>query len=105
MPTTLTLPLTYALTIGTSSTQVLPGNPARKGVVFFNPGPNSIAVCPSTNNTGATVPAVINGAGSITILPGGMLTVPPVPWIDGVVTCAWNAIGGGAASPFTAWEF
>lgn len=105
MPTTQILPLTYALTLGTTSTQIVPPNPTRKGILFHNPGPNSVAVCPSLNNQMQPVAAVINGAGSLTIVPGGVLSVPPQTWVDALATCGWNGIASGAGSPFTAWEF
>jgi len=105
MGMTALLPLTYALTLTTSSVQILPANPTRKGVAFSNPGPNSVAVCPAVGNAGQAVAAVINGAGSITILPGGLLLVPQNTWPDAVATCAWNAIASGGSTPFTAWEF
>jgi hypothetical protein len=105
MATTGLLPYVYAITLGTSSVQILASNPTRKGVMFHNPGSNSVAVCPALNIASAAVPAVLNGAGSVTILPGGVLVVPQNTWIDAVATCAWNAIASGAGTPFTAWEF
>jgi hypothetical protein len=105
MAPTTSLPLAYALTVSTTSIQVLPPNPSRRGIAFFNPGPNSIAVCPSLSNTLGATTAVVGGAGSITILPANMLVMPPVGWPDAVATVGWNAIAGGANSPFTAFEF
>ena len=80
--TTQLLPLVYPLTIGTSSTQIMPPNPGRRGIVFYNPGASSVAVCPAVTSTGAPNPAVMNGAGSITIASLSVVVMPPVAWTD-----------------------
>jgi hypothetical protein len=58
-------PYVYMATLGPSSMQVLPNNPARKRVVFINPNESaSIAVCPAGPTRSApSVPVVaaING--------------------------------------------
>jgi hypothetical protein len=42
-------PYVYAITLGTSSTQVLPVDPLRKRLIFVNPGPTAlVAVCELT---------------------------------------------------------
>lgn len=105
MAPTQNLPFAYALTVGLTSVQVLPSNPTRRGVTFYNPGPNTVAVCPALNNSQQAQAAVVNGAGSISILPMNVLVMPPVAWPDAAATCAWNAIASGANSPFTAFEF
>jgi hypothetical protein len=104
--TTLLTPFGYAPTISTTSVQVLPPNPSRKAVIFFNPSTTAtIAVCPSVTASGAALAAVINGAGSITIVAGGLLTLPQAGWPDSAgVGAAFNAIASGI-TPITVWEF
>lgn len=100
--------LTYAIPIvsprgvqvsalGTISAQVIGANPNRRGVLFSNPGPNIVAVCPSN------LSAVI-GAGSIVILPGAEKRIVARGRIR--VNCAWNAIAAtGSANSLTILEF
>jgi flavoprotein len=103
-------PYVYPVTLGTSSTQVLPVNPARKRVIFVNPNATAlVAVCPAgpARNTGATVTAAINGAGCRTILPYDAFVV------DGsgasgpqlYMPAAWVGIASAAASALTILEF
>jgi flavoprotein len=71
-------PYVYPVTLGTSSVQILPVNPARKRVIFVNPNATAlVAVCPSgpSRNTNVAVVAAINGAGCRTILPYDAFTV------------------------------
>jgi flavoprotein len=71
-------PYVYPVTLGTSSVQILPINPARKRVIFVNPNATAlVAVCPSgpSRNTNVAVVAAINGAGCRTILPYDAFTV------------------------------
>ena len=104
--TTATTPYTYALTVGVTSQQILPVNPSRKAVIFFNPSPNTVSVCPVTTAQGAAQAAVLNGAGSISILSGGgMLVLPQGGWPDIGLGSAFNAIASGPNTPFTCWEF
>jgi hypothetical protein len=103
-------PYVYAVTLGTTSTQVLPVNPARKRVIFVNPNATAlVAVCPSgpSRNTNVIVTAVINGAGCRTILPYDAFTV------DGsgasgpqlYMPSAWVGIASAASSGLTVYEF
>jgi hypothetical protein len=103
--TTALTPLTYALSIGTSSALIVPANPSRKGLMFFNPSANTVAICPAINSSGLAQAATLTGAGSINLLPNAMLVVPP-PNIDTTagLGAAWNAIASGPG-PFTVWEF
>lgn len=103
--TTLVTPWAYNLTVGTASAQILPQNPSRKGLIFFNPSGNTVSICPATTNTGAALPAVVNGAGCLSILPAGLLALPQPGWPDIGLGAAWNAIASGAGTPFTVWEF
>ena len=103
-------PYVYAVTLGTTSTQVLPVNPARKRVIFVNPNATaSVAVCPSgpSRNTNVNVTAIINGAGCKTILPYDAFVV------DGsgasgpqlYMPSAWVGIASAGASSLTVLEF
>jgi hypothetical protein len=104
--TTALTPLGYALTIGTSSMQILASNPSRKGLMFFNPSSNTVAVCPAFNNNMQPLAAVINGAGAISVLPSGMLVIPQAGWADNIALgSAFNGIASGASTPFSIWEF
>jgi hypothetical protein len=105
-------PYVHAITVGTSSIQVIASNQARKQLVFHNPNDQiRIAVCPlgPSRSAGATVTAAINGAGCITILPYDRVTVssgspPGSPQaVEGV---AWVGIAssGGAALTILEWE-
>jgi hypothetical protein len=104
-------PYVYPVTLGTSSTQVLPVNPARKRVIFHNPNATAlVAVCPvgpARVTGGVAVVAVINGVGCRTILPYDAFTV------DGssasgpqlYMPSAWVGIASAAASALTVLEF
>jgi hypothetical protein len=104
-------PYVYAVTLGTTSIQVLPINPARKRVIFVNPNATAlIAVCPvgpARVTGGVAVVAAINGAGCRTILPYDAFTV------DGsgasgpqlYMPSAWVGIASAAASALTVLEF
>lgn len=104
-------PYVYPVTLGTSSVQVLPANPARKRVIFVNPNATAlVAVCPlgPTRNTSVIVVAVINGAGCVTILPYSSFTVdgssggagPPLSFPS-----AWVGIANAGSSALTIYEF
>ena len=104
--TTLITPFAYALTVGVASAQILPQNPSRKGLIFFNPSANTVAICPALTSAGAALAAVLNGAGSISILPSGMLPIPQPGWPENAgLGAAWNAVASGAGTPFSVWEF
>ena len=104
--TTLLTPFGYAPTISTTSVQVLPPNPSRKAVIFFNPSSNTIAVCPVLTASGAALPAAVNGPGSINIITGGLLILPQQGWpVETGVGAAFNAIASGPTSALTVWEF
>lgn len=105
MPTTILTPLAYALTVGTSSQQLVAANPGRKGLMIFNPSSNTVAVCPAVTTGGAALAAVVNGAGSINIVPGGLLTLPQPGMNDAAVPSAFNVIASGASTAVTVWEF
>lgn len=96
-------PRGWAVTVGVASAQCIPaGDNSRRKLMFHNPhGTNSVAVCPKTNGaTDGDLAAVVNGAGSITILPLATFE------IEGKnCQSAFNAIASGAGTPFTIWEF
>jgi hypothetical protein len=108
-----TPPYTYPLTLGTTSVQVLPFNPARKKVIFHNPNDQAkIAVCPvgpdrTPHSSQALVVAAINGAGCTTILPYDRVEVsggtPSGPQQD--MRSAWVGIASAPGSAFTAFEW
>jgi flavoprotein len=104
-------PYVYPVTLGTSSIQVLPVNPARKRVIFVNPNATAlVAVCPlgPARNTNVAVVAAINGAGCRTILPYDAFTVdgssggsgPPL-----YMPSAWVGIASAVSSALTILEF
>jgi hypothetical protein len=104
-----TPPYVYAITMGTTQTQVLPSNTGRKRVVFINPNAVAlVAVCPAgPTRTGTSVVAKINGPGCHTLLPYGELAVDA-----GIATgallnmpTAWIAIADTPSSALTIWEF
>lgn len=104
--TTQNVPLVYNLTLGVTSVQILPTNPSRKALLFFNPSSNTVSVCPALGINGQQVPAVVNGAGSITIFSGGLLSIPQGGWPENMgLGAAFNAIASGANTPFSIWEF
>jgi flavoprotein len=104
-------PHVYPVTLGTTSVQVLPINPARKRVIFVNPNATAlVAVCPvgpARVTGGVAVVAVINGAGCRTILPYDAFTV------DGsgasgpqlYMPSAWVGIASAVSSSLTVLEF
>jgi hypothetical protein len=103
-------PYVYPVTLGTSSFQILPLNPARKRVIFVNPNATAlVAVCPfgPARNTNVAVVAIINGAGCRTILPYEAFVV------DGsgasgpqlYMPSAWVGIASAGSSALTVLEF
>jgi hypothetical protein len=106
-------PFVYTMTLGTTSTTVLPVNFNRKRVLFSNPNATAmIAICPigpsrSVPFNPALIVAVVNGPGCITILPFGSFDVtgstPSGPQQS--MGSAWVGIASAAGSSFTALEF
>jgi hypothetical protein len=97
-------PKTWALTVGTTSQQLLANNGSRKGLIFHNPnaaGGASVALCSAYDGgpAGDGV-AVINGNGCITVPPGAYVTVNEVQW-----TGAINGIASSSSTAFTILEF
>jgi|SRR6516162_537917 hypothetical protein len=99
-------PLAYAITLGTSSVQVLPSNPSRRGLIFFNASSNLVSVIPAVDNTGRPTTAIVNGPGCIAVVPGGGALILPQPgWTDAGIGAAFNAIASAPMTAFTIWEF
>lgn len=105
-----TAPYVHGGAISTSPIQVLPNSPARRKIFMFNPNATaSVAYCPAGPNrdTGAAVTCAINGAGSITLLPGQGLM------LDGAVaqgpplnmSSAWNGVASAGGSTYTIIDF
>lgn len=96
-------PYAWPVTVGTSSAQVLPYDPLRKHVKFCNPNATAlVAVAPNFNRaSGSTLTAVVNGAGSVTILPYACFDVDGYP----TLAQAWSAIANSPSSALTIWEF
>jgi hypothetical protein len=102
------LPYAYAPSVGTSSTQILAQNAARKALIFFNPGTtNTCAICPALSRaTQVAIACAVNGAGSITLTPGTQFTLQGfVGQGQPIIPSAWNAVCSGAGSPLTILEW
>lgn len=79
--------------------QVAPANLTRVQLYVFNPGPNTIWVCPSVNTDQTNLTAAVNGVGSVPIQPSqGSFFVG--------YTGAMRAIASaGGSNTLTIWEF
>lgn len=92
-------PVTYAVTVGTASIQVIAANPVRKKLMIQNPNPVAkIAICGSLDQNGAPLAAVINGKGSWLILPLSNLI------LDNRPVSAMNAISDTPGASLTMFE-
>lgn len=93
-------PQGIAVTVGTSSKEVVPANLSRTGRLFFhNPGSNTIGICPAITPAGAALSASI-GAGSYLLVSGAYLEIQPPN------QGAWNAIASSSSSnALTIWVF
>ena len=106
--TTQSTPFTNAPLVGTTAAQVATVNPSRKGIIFFNPSANTVTVYPGLSNTSQQIPInsmIVNGAGGITIVSGGLLALPQPGWPDIGIGVNFFAVASGALTPFTIWEF
>jgi hypothetical protein len=95
-------PTPYALTVGTTSQQILAaGRTISRILFFYNPSQSAtVAICPTPDGNGNPLAAVINGAGSYTLAPGGFLNVETST--SGPAS-GWNAIASAPNSPLTIW--
>jgi hypothetical protein len=101
-------PFDYPPTLTTTPQQVLPVDPLRRRIIFFNPSATvTIAFCPSgVTRGGIPFTCAVNGAGSITLLPygsfvldGGTVQGPPLS-----MGAAWFGVAT-ASAPSTVFEF
>lgn len=84
-----------AVAVGVASAQAVPQNLSRGGIIFKNESATaSIAICPSSFGA-----AALNTAGSITLAPGGSITIDNVRTVD-----SFNAIASVAGAALTVWE-
>jgi hypothetical protein len=102
-------PYVYPITVTTSSAQILPERSARKKLIFHNPNDQiKVAVCPvgPSRSNGATITAVINGAGCITILPYDRVEVSgsTASGPQQAMPSAWLGIGSSSGA-LTVYEF
>lgn len=102
--TTALAPNGYGAVVGTTSGMVVPPNPSRGGLMFFNNGSVQIAVCPDRlvvqPSAGAAYPttnpfptggvAAIGGSGSINLAPGQSITLDNL-----AASGQWNGISAG----------
>ena len=91
-------PVSTAVTVGTTSTQLLAANGARHGLQIYNQSANILSVLPGT------AAAVANAAGTINVAAsGGMLTIT----CTATFPCgnAFQGIASGASSAITVWEY
>lgn len=91
VPSALTASTNRSGTATTSSTQLAPANPARRGLNIQNIGANNIGV----NEFGGT--AAIGTAGTYTLAPGGSMSVRTSNQV--------NVIAATASTAYTATEF
>jgi len=107
--TTTANPVGWGTTVSTTSGLVLPANPSRTGLIFYNSSTGvAIAVCPAVVNVGSfgVYPgfqlgvAVINGAGSITLQPGDKFIIDNLS-----CSSAWNGIASAAGGTLTFLDF
>lgn len=92
-------PTVTAASVGVASAQCIGANVARSAIFFHNPNTVAsaiqISICPASFGA-----AVLNGAGTLTLGPGGSALFD-ITKTGG----AYNAIASGAASALTIWEF
>lgn len=87
---------TLGFSLGTGSTQVLPGNNQVRKITFANPGSVTIYVCPALDANGAALTAGPS-PGNIPIVGGGVLTVTG----NGVAGAWLAAAASSSSNPFT----
>jgi hypothetical protein len=102
-------PWDYPPMLSTTPQQVLPLNPVRRRIIFFNPSATAlIAFCPSqVTREGATFACAVHGSGSIMLLPlasfvldGGTPQGPPLS-----MGSAWFGVSTSDGVPSTVLEF
>jgi hypothetical protein len=102
-------PFAWDVTVTNTSAQAIGANPSRKRIFFYNGSASATVACAPavSRRTGLALAAVVNGAGSITLLPYGSITID-----DGVASgpplfmpTPWNCISSAGSSPLTIYEF
>jgi len=88
--------------VGTQSSQVIGARLNRQRLTFHNPSNVNISICPAQDSNGNPLAAVSGGAGSITLFPGGTLTLPE---FDDGCGGAFNGIAVSGSQPLTIWEW
>lgn len=91
-------PVSTAVTVGTTSVQLVAANGARHGLQIYNQSANILSIVPGTSA------AVANAAGTINIAAsGGMFVITCSPTFP----CgnAWQAIASGASSAVSVLEY
>jgi hypothetical protein len=106
---------TWPWALSTTPTQILPANPLRRQLVFYNSSATaSVAVCPAVNRRDSTpVTCAVNGAGGITLLPYQMQTVVENSGVTAGIgrgipfglPSAWNGVASSGGSSLTVLEF
>lgn len=93
-------PKAYPVTLSSSSTLIIPENLGRLGILFANPGFNTVFICPEFDSDGNPLPAGPASAGSIPLSPGQWMI------LSSGIGCGWNgAAVTGSGNPFTVLEF
>src|SRR5262249_27536261 len=102
-------PYAWDVTVTNASAQAIGHNSLRKRIIFFNGSATATVACvPAlSRRTGASLAATINGAGSITLLPYGSMTIDGGVSSNPVLSIpsAWNCISSAGSSPLTIFEF
>jgi len=106
--TTALIPVGWGTTVGTTAQLVLPANPTRTGLIWFNPSAVSISIWPASTNIGVlgvfpgfstTNTIAAGGAGSITIATNAYLIIDNM-----ACSCAWNGIAAASGGSITVLE-
>jgi hypothetical protein len=94
-------PTAWAVTLQTTAATILQPNPSRQALVFYNPGPGAVAICPTNlSNAGtANLTPSIGGAGSITLQANGTAVFDTLP-----CTAAWQGVSAVPNAPLTIYE-
>jgi len=86
---------TLGFSLGTVSTQILPGSPQVRRITFHNPGTINLYVCQATDAKGNALTAGANG-GNWVIMPGGTFTFTgngvAGPWLAAAASSTGNPL-------------
>ena len=93
-------PVNYQFVVGLTSIRVLPFNALRERVIFHNPHATAqIALSCLVDQNGNALPAVMNGAGSVIMLPLMTFDLTNHP------VSGWNAVSDTVGGNLTILEF